>query len=60
MPLNFKSQVKKPFVTAKGSMIEKKVADPANPAPQKFALMTKKGIPCEELIARNSSLVSAC
>ncbi|XP_067945290.1 regulator of nonsense transcripts 2-like isoform X2 [Watersipora subatra] len=40
VPVNFKFQSKKPFVTAKGSMVEEE--SPTSPPP-KFALMTKKG-----------------
>ena len=43
VPVNFKSHVKKPFVTAKGSMMEEVQTEPQPQQPLKFALMTKKG-----------------
>ena len=43
VPVNFKSHVKKPFVTAKGSMMEEVQTEPQPQQPLKFALMTKRG-----------------
>lgn len=40
VPANFKSHARKPFVVAKGSMVEEEVAETP---PLKFALMTKRG-----------------
>lgn len=62
VPVNYKTQMKKPFIAAKGSMVEEKneSADGSQP-PLKFALMTRKGKADAFYLIEISSLVNqAC
>lgn len=43
VPPNYKSQVRRPFVAAKGTMVEERPEGQGEQPPFKFALMTKKG-----------------